>query len=161
MARKQPTGKGKARPAARAARKTAAAGKARRRPPALPRAELKKFKELLLVHKDRLMGNFMSLRQTHLRSSQREATGDLSGYSLHMADIGTDTYDREFGLAVASTEQDTLYRIDEALKRIEERTYGICEGCEKPIKAARLKAVPWEPLCIKCKEALESGEGES
>jgi RNA polymerase-binding protein DksA len=123
-------------------------------------ATLKKLRELLIEHKDRIMGDVASLRQTHLRSSQRDSTGDLSGYSLHMADMGTDTYDREFGLAVATTEGNIVYLIDLALRRIEEKSYGLCEACGRSIKMERLKAVPWARLCIACKE-VEEMEGRN
>jgi DnaK suppressor protein len=122
---------------------------------------LKRFKDVLLVHKERIMGDYMNLRESHLRSSQRDSTGDLSGYSLHMADLGTDTFDRDFGLSVAANEQDFLYRIDSALKRIEDKTYGICEGCHRMIKVTRLNAIPWARMCIKCKEAEEKEGGKS
>lgn len=124
-------------------------------------AVLKKMRELLLVYKERVGGNFKNLRQSHLGSSQRDATGDLSGYTLHMADLATDTYDREFALTVASSEGDIIYLIDQALDRIEDKTYGLCETCGSSIKLTRLKAVPWAKLCLKCKKAEETGgEGE-
>jgi len=120
----------------------------------------KKLRDALIAQKERIMGNFMNLRKTHLRSSQRESTGDLSGYSLHMADIGTDTFDREFALTVASSEQDVLYRIDQALRRMEEKQYGLCESCGRAIKLARLKAMPWARLCLPCKQKEEKGVEE-
>ncbi len=147
--------------AGRAAAKT-------RRPAATPRrakspvtaALRKKLRDAMIAQKERIMGDFMSLRQTHLRSSQRESAGDLSGYSLHMADIGTDTFDREFALTVASSEQDVLYRIDQALRRMEEKQYGLCESCGRAIKLSRLKAMPWARLCLPCKRKEEEGVGE-
>jgi len=125
----------------------------------LSSAVLRKFRDLLIEHKERIMRDVATLRETHLHSSQRDATGDLSGYSLHMADMGTDTYDREFGLAVATTEGNIVYLIDCALRRIEEKTYGLCETCGRPIKVERLKAVPWARLCIACKEEEETEGG--
>ncbi|MEI6633597.1 MAG: TraR/DksA family transcriptional regulator [Chlamydiota bacterium] len=143
----------------KAKRAPAAAKPARRAKSPIPAEMIKKLKEMLITQKDRIMGDFMSLRETHLRSSQRESTGDLSGYSLHMADLGTDAFDREFALTVVSSEQDVLYRIDQALRRMEERTYGRCETCGSAIKLTRLKAVPWARLCLPCKEAEEAGGG--
>ena len=95
------------------------------------------------------------IERDNLNKSQRDAAGDLSGYSFHMADMATDNFDREFSLDIASTEQVMLNRIDEALRKIEEGSYGICESCEKPISFKRLKAVPSAKLCIKCKEDEE------
>ncbi len=125
----------------------------------LTAAVLRKFRDLLIEHKERIMRDVAALRETHLRSSQRDSTGDLSGYSLHMADMGTDTYDRELGLAVATTEGNIVYLIDCALRRIEEKSYGLCEACGRQIKVERLKAVPWARLCIACKEEEEEGDG--
>lgn len=148
-------------PGADGARRKDAAkrSKGKRKTPLSP-ATLKKFRDLLMEHKERIMGDVAALRETHLRSSQRDSTGDLSGYSLHMADMGTDTYDREFGLAVATTEGDTVYLIDIALRRIEEKSYGLCEACGRAIRIERLKAVPWARLCIACKE-VEEMEGDN
>ena len=67
----------------------------------------------------------------NLNRSQRESSGDLSSYSFHMADQGTDNFDREFALNLVSSEQDVLYEIDDALRRIDMGTYGVCEGCGK------------------------------
>ena len=131
---------------------------ARQKPP-LSSAAIRKFRDLLIDHKERIMRDVATLREAHLHSSQRDATGDLSGYSLHMADMGTDTYDREFGLAMATTQGNIIYVIDLALRRIEEKTYGLCETCGKPIRVERLKAVPWARLCIACKEAEETEKG--
>lgn len=139
-----------------AKRKGAAKRTREKRKTPLSPAVLKKFRDLLIEHKERIMGDVATLRETHLRSSQRDSTGDLSGYSLHMADMGTDTYDREFGLAVATTEGNIVYLIDLALRRIEEKSYGLCEACGRSIKMERLKAVPWARLCIACKEAEET-----
>lgn len=147
---KRQTGSGDAK------RKVAAKRPKGKRKTPLSSATLKKFRDVLIEHKERIMGDVAALRETHLRSSQRESTGDLSGYSLHMADMGTDTYDREFGLAVATTEGDTVYLIDLALRRIEEKSYGLCEVCGRSIKMERLKAVPWARLCIACKEEEET-----
>ncbi|MBI4970892.1 MAG: TraR/DksA C4-type zinc finger protein [Candidatus Omnitrophica bacterium] len=91
----------------------------------------------------------------NLNMSQRDASGDLSGYTFHMADVATDNFDREFSIDLASNEQQLLNRIDEALKKIEEGTYGVCENCNVPIGMERLKAVPYARLCIKCKEEEE------
>jgi RNA polymerase-binding protein DksA len=130
-----------------------------RQKPPLSSAAIRKFRDLLIDHKERITRDVATLRETHLHSSQRDATGDLSGYSLHMADMGTDTYDREFGLAMATTEGNIVYLIDLALRRIEEKSYGLCETCGKPIKVERLKAVPWARLCIACKKAEETEGG--
>ena len=90
-----------------------------------------------------------------LKKSQKEASGDISGYTYHMADVATDTYDREFSMGLASNERKLIYEFDDALKRIEEGTFGVCEDCKSLIAKNRLKAVPYARLCVKCQEKKE------
>ena len=87
--------------------------------------------------------------------SPRDASGDLSGYTVPMADMSSDTYERELAMNIASSEQEVLYQIDEALKQMDEGTYGACQQCDKPINMSRLKAVPYTSLCIRCQRAKE------
>ena len=114
-----------------------------------------KFKKLLLKQRSDILSEIEHLKDSALKKSQREASGDLSGYLYHMADAGTDNYDREFNLGLASNENKLLYEIDETLKRIDEKTFGKCEGCGEHINAGRLKAVPYARFCIQCKEREE------
>ncbi len=76
----------------------------------------------------------------------KESAQEMAGYSLHMADSGTDNFDRDFALSLLSADQDSVYEIEEALKRIEKKTFGICELTAKPIPKARLEAIPWTRL---------------
>ncbi len=85
----------------------------------------------------------------------KESTEQLDGYSLHMADSGTDNYDRDFALGMLSSDQDSLHEIDEALKRIESDTYGVCEWTGKPIPKARLNAIPWTRFTVEAQAQLE------
>ncbi|MBI1978308.1 MAG: TraR/DksA C4-type zinc finger protein [Candidatus Omnitrophica bacterium] len=121
----------------------------------MEKEELEKLKSQLKAERARIADGINHIERDNLNRSQRDAAGDLSGYSFHMADMATDNFDREFSLDLASNEQAVLNRIDEALNKIEEGTYGICENCEKPISFKRLKAVPYAKLCIKCKEEEE------
>jgi DnaK suppressor protein len=114
-----------------------------------------KFKIALQDERAKLVQGLDHLQRETLNQSQRDAAGDLSGYSLHMADMATDNFDREFTLGLASGEQELLNRIDEALTKFKDGTYGVCEACNKKITLKRLKAVPYAKLCIKCKEAEE------
>jgi len=118
-----------------------------------------KYKKILLEMKEQMLNQINGLSEETLSSSQRDSSGDLSGYSMHMADVGTDNFQRELALGLVSNEQQVLYRIDEALRRIEERTYGKCEACGQAIKESRLKALPFATLCITCKEKEEAGGG--
>lgn len=115
-----------------------------------------KYKKVLLEEKEKILGQINSLSEDTLASSQRDSSGDLSGYSMHMADVGTDNFQRELALGLVSNEQQVLYRIEEALKRIEEGTFGKCETCGKVIKESRLKALPFAAMCISCKEKEEA-----
>ena len=121
----------------------------------MDKKELEKFKNLLLKKRTELVTDVNHITENTRRQSQKEAAGDLSGYSLHMADMASDTYDREFSLNLASGERETLREIDEALKRIHEKTYGRCLSCEKRIAKKRLLAVPHAKLCLPCKQKEE------
>ena len=121
----------------------------------MEKEELLKFKTQLEAERVKIADGINHIERDNLNKSQRDASGDLSGYSFHMADMATDNFDREFSLDLASTEQVVLNRIDEALRKIQEGSYGICENCEKAISFKRLKAVPYAKLCIKCKEDEE------
>ena len=121
----------------------------------MPKAELKKYKALLLKERESVSGNMQHIAQNTLNKSQREASGDLSGYSYHMADMATDDYDRDFSLGRVSDEQKIIYLIDEALKRMVEGTYGLCLICGKPIAKKRLKALSYSESCIECQKKNE------
>lgn len=126
------------------------------KPKKMPKAELKKYKALLLKERDKIGGELNYITENTLKKSQRDATGDLSGYSYHMADMASDDYERDFTLGRATEEQKMLFLIDEAIKRIEDGTYGLCLQCGKPILKKRLKALPYGEFCIECQKAKES-----
>ena len=121
----------------------------------LKAADLKAYKKRLLELRSELTDEIGKITNENLNKSTRDSSGDLSGYSLHMADQASDNFDREFSLDLAQNEQNILYRIDAALKRIEDKTYGECITCQKTITKQRLKAVPYAELCIGCQEAQE------
>ena len=85
----------------------------------------------------------------------KESAEEMASYSLHMADSGTDNFDRDFALSLLSSDQDALYEIEEAIKRIEKHTYGICELTTKPIPKARLEAIPWTRFTVEAQAQLE------
>jgi RNA polymerase-binding protein DksA len=113
------------------------------------------FKKLILKQKEQILEEIKRISDDTLRKSQKDASGDISGYTFHMADVATDTYDREFSLGIATNEHKIIYELNEALKKLEEGTYGICEECNNPIPKTRLKAIPYARLCIKCQQAKE------
>ena len=96
--------------------------------------------------------NYLLNRQGDLVKDARE---EATAFSLHMADAGTDSFDRDFALSRASSEQDAVYEIDEALDRIRDGTYGICELTGKHIEPARLEAIPWTRFSLKAEQMLE------
>ena len=118
--------------------------------------DLERFKKLLLKKREDIITEMNNITKDTLNKSQREASGDLSGYSFHMADQATDNYDREFSLNLASDSQKLIYAIDEALGRMKEKSYGRCLKCNKEISRKRLRAVPYAVLCIDCQRKEES-----
>ena len=118
------------------------------------KSDLERCKKLLLDKRREMLENMGLLEKSH-GATIKEATGDLSHYSYHMADQGTDNMERELAFAHGSKGRRLVYHIDEALRRIENGTYGKCHGCGKQIQVQRLKIVPHARLCIECKSAEE------
>jgi len=114
---------------------------------------IRKQKEKLLQLRDAMVDSMAGVAQGTLRS--RAEGSEASAFGMHQADAGSDAYDRDFALSLLSQEQDALYEIDEALKRIELRTYGKCEMSGKPIPRARLEAIPFARFTVECQSQLE------
>jgi DnaK suppressor protein len=120
--------------------------------------EVRLQEELAKIRKE--MGH---LEDTVLKVNPRDSSGDLSGYSFHMADAGTDAMEREKAFLFASVESHMEREIRAAFQRIYDGTYGVCESCGRPIARARLEAVPQARLCVECKEKEElasRGQGQ-
>jgi len=117
--------------------------------------ELAEFKKIINNFKEKILEGIKHISEEILKKSQKEASGDISGYSYHMADVATDTYDRDFSLGLVSSEREILYELSDALKKIEEGTFGVCEDCKVSIAKTRLRAVPYARLCVKCQEKRE------
>jgi RNA polymerase-binding transcription factor DksA len=111
------------------------------------KTEWQKYYETLLDLRERLIAQMNGLA--------KESAEEMSSYSLHMADSGTDNFDRDFALSLLSSDQDAMYEIEEALKRIERNTYGICELTGKSIPKARLEAIPWTRFTVEAQAQLE------
>jgi len=118
------------------------------------KSDLEKCRKLLLDKRRTLLEEMGYIEEAH-GATIKEATGDLTHYSYHMADQGTDNMERELAFARGSKSRRLLYHIDEALRRVEEGTYGKCHGCGRQIQLPRLRAVPHARLCIQCKSAEE------
>ena len=121
----------------------------------LTKKELAEFKKLILKRKEEVNDEIKHISDDTLKKSQKDASGDISGYTYHMADVATDNYDREFSLGLASSDRQSLYELEDALKKIEDGTFGVCEDCKSLITRVRLKAVPQARLCVKCQEKRE------
>ena len=121
----------------------------------LSKEVMARYQRLLVELRDHLIDGVNFLATDNLKRTAKDASGELSGYSLHMADAGTDNFDREFALSLVSNEQEALYEIEEALKRLEGGTYGVCEMCEKLVRKERLEAVPFARFCIQCQSGVE------
>ena len=106
-----------------------------------------RYQQHLIELRDRLLSQMSGLA--------KESAEELPSYSLHMADSGTDNFDRDFALSLLSSDQDALYEIEEALKRIERNTYGVCELTGKTIPKARLQAIPWTRFTVEAQAQLE------
>jgi RNA polymerase-binding transcription factor DksA len=110
-------------------------------------------KEKLLQLRDAMVDSMAGVAKDNLRS--RAEGSEASAFGMHQADAGSDAYDRDFALSLLSQEQDALYEIDQALKRIELGTYGMCEMSGKPISHARLEAIPFARFTVECQSQLE------
>ncbi len=122
--------------------------------------QLEHYRELLLQKRRELMEQLGYIRETSFSDTIKDASGENSAYTFHMADQGTDTQEREKAFLFAYREGRLIYHIDEALQRIEKGTYGLCQNCGKPISPERLEAVPHARLCIECKAKEEAEEAQ-
>ena len=123
----------------------------------LTAATIEHFRQMLLHKRREIISNVNEMEDEALKQSRLDASGDLSSMPIHMADIGTDNYEQEFALGLMDSERRLLKEIDDALHRIEQRAYGICEGTGKPIRKARLEAQPWARYCVDYARMLEQG----
>ena len=114
---------------------------------------LRKQKKRLLALRDAMLDSMNGVAQDNLRA--RAEGNEASAFGMHQADAGSDAYDRDFALNLLSQEQDALYEIDEALKRIELGTYGVCEMSGKPINHERLEAIPFTRFTVECQSQIE------
>ena len=121
----------------------------------LGKQQLNAIKKELIKERELLLEQITSIKGENLSKSQKDSSGDLSGYTLHMADMATDLYNREFSLELAEGERERLLILEEALKRIEEGSYGRCDSCGGVIPRQRIKVLPQAKYCIRCQEKQE------
>jgi DnaK suppressor protein len=121
----------------------------------MKKSDVLAFKEKLHSLRARLRGDVTTMAQVALRKSGMEGS-ESNGMPIHMAELGSDNFEQEFTLSLMETEEGTLELIDAALGRVEDGTFGRCAQCEGVIPKARLNAIPYTPVCIKCAEAQEN-----
>jgi RNA polymerase-binding transcription factor DksA len=154
----KPTAKPAARPASKKAATNGVEEEAVRPQVRLPRdaktiAFFGRQKTRLLDLRDHFLDQMQSVAQDSLRS--RAENNEASAVGQHQADAGSDAYEKDFALSLLSQEQDALYEIEEALKRIELGSYGVCEMSNKPIPHTRLEAIPFARFTVECQQQLE------
>ena len=116
-------------------------------------AEIRKFKAMLLNKLTEILGNVTIMESEALHRDR----SDLSNMPIHMADLGTDSYEIDNIIGLVDSERKILVEVNDSLSRIEDGTYGICEGRGEPIGKQRLKAIPWAKYCVACATLLEKG----
>jgi DnaK suppressor protein len=119
--------------------------------------ELKYFKDLIAEQKTEILENARRLRESIVDESTGDYIGENSTFSMHMAEHGTDEMEREKAFMFIQRDEKHLFYLENALERIEKKTYGLCVTCGKPIDKGRLEAVPITQHCIKCKTSLSNG----
>ena len=123
----------------------------KKKKPTYTKVELKKFRELLLKKREILNGCVLKMEDEALKATDQDFSVD------HMADYGSDNFEQEFTLSLMQSEGGTLEKIEAALERIEDATYGECEECGVRIPKQRLNAVPYATMCVKCASQFEQG----
>jgi len=122
---------------------------------ALVPEKFKRYYKLLVELREHLTGQIDQHSEDTLKRSSKDDAGDLSSYGQHMADAGTDTFDRDFALSLVSSEQEALSEIEAAIKRITDGSYGVCEVSGQPIAKARLLAVPFTRYSAEAQKEIE------
>ncbi len=121
----------------------------------MKKTEVLAFKDKLHSIRARLRGDVTAMAEVALRKSGM-AGSDNAGMPIHMAELGSDNFEQEFTLSLMETEEDMLGRVEAALERIGDGSFGRCLQCDGAIAKTRLNAIPYTPVCIKCAEAQES-----
>ncbi len=143
-------------------KKSAPAGKPAKATPAKPAPapvvispEWEKFRDLLLAERTRLEAELEEIESRTAHASDAERATELSSYDDHPADLASETFEREKDLAIAESVESLLNQVNTALEKVDRGTYGTCDACGRPIKKARLQALPFATLCLECQDRLE------
>ena len=117
--------------------------------------ELNELRKRLEQEREELRKQVEDIEESSFGNAQSELSGELSSFDEEYADAGTFTFERERDLSLTNNIRDLIEKVDHALVRIDEGSYGLCERCGRPIEKARLKALPYANLCIRDKQAEE------
>jgi RNA polymerase-binding protein DksA len=139
------------------ARKSSARRKSAKVRTSLTKSQLKDFREMLLEKRRELVGDMNGIEADALGKDRQDDRPEAFNMPTHPADVGTDNYEQEFTLGLLESERILLQEIDDALDRIERKTFGICMGTGEPIGLPRLRARPWSKYCIEYQRQLEKG----
>ena len=123
--------------------------------------KFRRYYKLLIELRNHLTGQIDTHSEETLKRSSKDDAGDLSSYGQHMADAGTDTFDRDFALSLVSSEQEALSEVEAAIQRIKDGSYGICENTQKPIAKERLVAVPFTRYSAEAQKDIEKNRMRS
>lgn len=123
----------------------------------MTQSDLNSFRNALLRLQSRIRGNVTHLTDEALSSSAGGSDGKSKNAHADQADQGSDQFDQDLSLLLLQNEEQTLEEIRDALARVDEGSFGICEECEKPVPKARLKALPYTRYCVKCAREIEQG----
>jgi YteA family regulatory protein len=119
------------------------------------RLDTEKFREVLLEERNRLVAKARRIRGRTSVADQTDEVGDLADYDNHPADAASETFEREKDLAIDENMDNLLYRIDRAIEKIDNGTYGVCDRCGREISRERLKVLPFASFCIECQDIVE------
>lgn len=125
----------------------------------MDKKDLQHFRDLLIKERKRILEELDWVESNYIGKSRRDSSGDVSSYSMHPADMGTDSIEMEKAYMIGATGGEALEDVDEALINIDKGDYGLCIECGEPIPRERLEAVPQAKLCIKCKSNSEGSQG--
>jgi DnaK suppressor protein len=123
--------------------------------------EIEHFRQRLIDERKSILDELDWVESNYIGSSQRDSSGEVSGHTTHLADMGTDSSEQEKAYLIGDTRGELLEDIKEALDKLDDGSYGLCESCGKPINRERLEAVPYAKLCLECKTKEERGRGAS
>ena len=121
----------------------------------MKKAEMEVYRDKLLSLRARLRGEVSQMAETALKKNRGDGRGETSSMPIHMADLGSDNFEQEFTLSLMENEEEAISAVEMALERIDDGTYGQCEECGCKIPKARLNAIPYAPLCVKCASTQE------